>query len=197
LADKREREIQVFQYFAERAQDLPGDYFDGLELRSLDTIDNVIQGIADRKSKLVSQLKSIRGAAAIDCKINSDYNNLGITCFDFRGNASGNAFTAAISDDVMAGRTTVKKTVEKEITYHVFEFQGKTYIKYPGDRVTISMNVQGRQPLVKEAEVVYVSPEGWKSGDAIDPHNFKKAGYLVETRLIPLNSAISEVKGKV
>jgi len=193
LADKREREIQVFQYFAERAQDLPADHFDSIGLKTFETIDNIIKGIADRKSKLVSQLKTIRGAAAIDCRINSDYNNLGITCFDFRGNASGDAFTAAISDDVAEGRSIVKKTVEKEITYHVFEFQGKTYIKYPGERVKISMNMGPKGAIVKEAEVVYGAPETWKSGDPIDPHNFKKAGYMVNSHVIFLHSNITEV----
>jgi hypothetical protein len=194
LADKREREIQIYHYYAERADKLPDDYWSKFDLKTTDTIDMIIKGIADRKSKIVSQLKMIRGAAAIDCKINSDYNNLGIKCFDFRGNASGDAFTAAISDDVAASTSGVKKTVETEITYQHFEFQGKTYIKYPGKRVTIQIQVPDKPATRRDADVIYSVPAGWKVGDAVDPHDFKKAGYLVGTRVLFINSAITEVK---
>ncbi len=229
LSDKREREIQIFQYYAERAKDMPRvgaagpmpvakpkeiDEFVQMHLAKglpedaratptglmpptpNESIDKLVQKVADRKSKLISQLKQIRGAAAIDCKINSDYNNSGgkkiYECFDFRGNTRGDAFTAAIADDVEANKG-VKKTVETEIMYYHFEFEGKTYIKYPGKRVTIQMQAPDNSIKRRKAEVFYSVPAWWKVDDPVDPHDFKKAGYLVGTKVLFMNSAITEV----
>ena len=199
LSDKTEREIQVYQYYAERSKELPGDYWSKYDLKTHDTIDTIIKGIADRKSKLVSQLKLVRGAAAIDCMINSDYNNLNIQCFDFRGNASGDAFSAAISDDVESNTGVVKKTVETAITYEYFDFSGKRYIKYPGaKRVTIQIQPPGKPIISREAEIFYSIPDNWDVKKPVDKHEFKKAGYLVRVnnveKVMYLNSAITEVK---
>ena len=200
LSDKRERQIQVYQYFAERSKELPGDYWSKYDLKTHDTIDTIIKGIADRKSKLVSQLKLVRGAAAIDCMINSAYNNLNIQCFDFRGNASGDAFSAAISDDV-ASNTGIKKTVETDIMYDYFEFNGQTYITYTGaKRVTIQTPSKSGQPTVRrDVEVFYSTPDKWRPNlDPVEKPDFKKAGYLVSVdgkkKVMFLNTAITEVK---
>lgn len=177
LADKREREIQVYHYFAKRAADvtpMPAGQ---------PTIDYIIKGIADRKSKLVSQLKLVRGAAAVDCKINSDYNNLGVQCFDFRGNAKGNAFTTELDADVAASQH-VKKTTHEAITYSHFNFEddrhgSATYIVYPSERVNIKITVRQGASKTLEAGVFYSVPSGWNVGDPVDPHDFKKKGYLI------------------
>ena len=204
LADKREREIQVYQYFAKRSSKVDADYWSKVSLSpGQETVDYIVKGIADRKAKLVSDLKLIRGAAAIDCKINSDYNALGVQCFDFRGNTQGNAFTADLEIDVEASRH-VKKTVETAITYNHFQFEDArhgmaTYITYPGERVSIKITRQGKS-TTKEAGVFYSVPEGWKVGDHVDPHDFKKRGYTlgnVETKQLMFLDDVSRLGGTI
>jgi len=183
LADKREREIQVYQYFAKRNSKVDADYWSKISLSpDQPTVDYIVKAIADRKAKLVSQLKLIRGAAAIDCKINSDYNQLGVQCFDFRGNTQGNAFTTEMEVDIESSRNVTKK-METAITYSHFNFEDDrhgmaTYITYPSERVNLKITVRQGSKLM-EAGVFYSVPIGWKVGDPVDPHDFKKRGYLI------------------
>jgi hypothetical protein len=196
LADPREREIQVYHYFSERSSDArtdPNYWREAGVSQITDVIDNIIKRIADSKSEIVDQLKLIRGAAAIDCKINSEYNNLGVKCFDFRGRAAGgeNAYSMEVETDVAEGQT-VKKELHTQFKYKHFESKGKIYIIYPGKQVQIS--IRGPTKIVKvKADIVYLPPPGWKVDDDIDPDDFKKFGYLVDQRLLPLSESITEV----
>jgi hypothetical protein len=191
LADKREREIQVYHYMAKRASEseLTPDYFSRVNIKpTQDTVDYLIKNIADRKAKLVSQLKLIRGAAAMDCKINSEYNNLPIRCFDFRGNTTGRAFTGDMDKDVEASLHTQTKQVSSSITYSHFYFPPENqvdesgrpralYITLPSERVSVKLTFKGHT-ITQEAGVFYSVPSGWRVKDPVDMRDFKKKGYL-------------------
>jgi hypothetical protein len=98
LADKAEREIQIFHYYA-----VNEDNFG---------IDMHVQDIADRKSQLINKLKPIRAAASIDCTINRDYNvALGLPCLNYSDNPTGLAFTTNISNDIKMQKSVQQRTL--------------------------------------------------------------------------------------
>ena len=199
LSDKTEREIQVYQYYAKRNMKIALNLKD-----SMHSIDYIIQGVADRKSALVGQLKSLRGRSAIDCKINSAYNNLGLTCFDFRGNKSGNAFSATITDDVRDEKVTVKKTVETSAIYKIKYITTKSgkqeqyYIKSDIKPVEIGIFPDGDGSrdlkLIKKKHLAEIAWSNSGTGDKVNIADFKQEGYIVNNMFLPNNTRIHVFK---
>lgn len=182
LSDPSEREIQIYQYYARR-----NSYVSKSTEDSKNTIDYKIQAIADRKSTLVSQLKLLRGQVAIDCKINSEYNNLGIKCFDFRGNVQGDAFTSSIFDDVKQSQATKQKVIETKLKYNVVKMKlsdgvEKTFVIFDDEKVKIKI----KNPKTQEFKV-YLVDKAWHS----ESWNAKQTGYE------PLNRADFSPRGYI
>ena len=192
LSDKSEREIKIYQYYAMGRDDA--------KYKGKHTIDYRVQNIADMKSKLVGQLKSIRGATAIDCKINQHYNKLGVECFDFNGATTGDAFHASVKADISVDHTL--HVVKSDISYTLINIATgnntfKTLIRYnnqPPVKISIP-TPKGNKEFA--AQIVYHPPPGWTEGKTIDTKQFTKHGYMIINKsisqFVPLHSDIKEI----
>jgi hypothetical protein len=194
LSDRSEREIQIYQYYAKRNM-----YISKSEEDSKRTIDYIIQGIADRKSTLVSQLKSLRGQVAVDCKINSEYNNLGLTCFDFRGNTQGDAFTGSLFDDVKQADAFKQKVVETKLKYNIVKMTlndgiQKTFIVFDNEQLKIKI----KNPKTQESKIYVVDKawhnESWSEKSAAAALN--KADFAPRGYIYPVFSSSKDYKAK-
>jgi len=162
LQDTEERRVQVYRYFARTA-----GFKDG-------TADGIVQTIADKKSKLIDQLKIVRAMAATDCNLNSDYNQLNVPCLNFLGNTSGLAFTANIAQDIGKQEKITEK--EEKLDYSTVKVGDYVYIQL---NKTIRIQVPTKQGGTKDfkANILYKMTTNWNPGDPIDKRAMEKYGY--------------------
>lgn len=183
---KEEREIQVYHYYAISKQEL--------------SVDKYIKSIADKKSKINDQLRYVRAMAAVDCKINSEYNKFNINCLTYHG--SGLTFTENIDSDV-SNRVKVKTNVVK-LEYKVIEHNRTNYVIM--EDVFIEVPVVNKKDAKKgrktlKAQRAYritgeYDPNKPLNKDALNLHGYyyikKKADGSVIYNLFPLNKDILE-----
>lgn len=162
LSDSDERRIQVYRYFARTT-----GFKDA-------TADGIVQAIADKKSVLIDQLRTARAMSAVDCNLNSDYNQLNVPCLNFLGNQTGLAFTGSITTDINR-QEKVKERIEK-YKYNVVTVGNDTYIEEPK---TIRLEIMKRdgQKAIMTGNVLYKMTTKWKPGETIDERALEKYGY--------------------
>jgi hypothetical protein len=205
LTDKREREIQIFHYFAQRSSEVTPEYFADVKIsHEQPTVDYIIRRIAYRKAKIVSELKKIRGAAAHDCKINSDYNQMDTPCFDFRGDASGKAFSGSLDADVESSMHTQVKKTESVVEFKTFELgndeaHGKgPYVWFSKERKDIKItSPSSGESKTMNVGVFYSGPAQWRTTDPVDINDFIKRGYVMLKNNLPVKTMfLDDIKAK-
>lgn len=185
LDDPEERRVQIYMYRA-LTRGVGG------------TADLIVQGIADRKTHLLDQLRNCRAMAAVDCRLNSEYNKLDVPCLNFSG-STGAAFTASIETDIKRTDRTITKTVSCPFQIHQSPKTGSEYIELLNrQRVTIEIETKGRTIRVPAAILYIVTTPGWTRDQPIVESQLKKWGYQFELQVQgKKQNIISEIKSNI
>lgn len=164
LEDRDERRIQVYRYFT------TSDEY------GTDTADGIVQTIADKKSKLISQLKTIRAMSAVDCTLNSEYNQLDVPCLTFHGQV-GKAYTGALEDDI---RHQIKaKANIQSCAYKVYKTKNGEWISLDRENKVKIQITSEKGTRVYDAQPAYSSTVKLEQGQALTETALRLTGYIL------------------